>query len=63
MLGEHRQQAVTGPDGRQELGARSGEVGQPTARARPDGEDPGLYGKMLLRASRIRPTGPGPDVS
>jgi hypothetical protein len=53
---EERQQAV-GLVG-DERGAGVGEVRQPRVAAGPDGELGRPYGKMLRRASRIRPMPP-----
>jgi hypothetical protein len=55
---EHRKEAVVRTDVGEERLARGGQVGQAAGRARPDRELPGVYGKMLRRASRIRPIPP-----
>ena len=56
---EHRQQAVTRVgDIIEECRAGSGEVGQASRGPGADGELARLYGKMLRRASRIRPIPP-----
>jgi hypothetical protein len=55
---EHREQAVAGTDVGEERLAGGGQVGQAAGRPGPDRELPGLYGKMLRRASRIRPMPP-----
>jgi hypothetical protein len=58
MRDEDRQQAVARIDVGQEGRARSGQVGQPAGRPGPDRQLTRLYGKMLRRASRIRPMPP-----
>jgi hypothetical protein len=56
---EHREQAVAViRDLGQECRTRGGQVGQPAGRTGPDRELAGVYGKMLRRASRIRPIPP-----
>ena len=55
---EQGEETVLGLDVAQERGARRGQVGETAGRARPDGEVPRLYGKMLRRASRMRPMPP-----
>jgi hypothetical protein len=58
MRDEDRQEAVTRIDVRQEGRARGGQVGQAAGRPGPDRQLTRLYGKMLRRASRIRPMPP-----
>ena len=55
---EDGEQAVGRLDVGQERGAGRGQVGDAAGRTRPDRELPSLYGKMLRRASRIRPSPP-----
>jgi hypothetical protein len=55
---EHREQPVLGRDVGQECGTGRGEVGQAARRPGPDRQLAGVYGKMLLRASRMRPSPP-----
>ena len=55
---EHRQEPVLRPDIVEESGAGRGQVGQTASTSRADGQDSGLYGKMLRRASRMRPRPP-----
>ena len=58
MRDEDGEQAVGRLDVGQERGAGRGQVGDATGRTRPDRELAGLYGKMLRRASRMRPSPP-----
>lgn len=59
MRHEHREEPVAGPRPfGDEPPAGSGEVGESALVARPDREPGRLYGKMLRRASRIRPRPP-----
>ena len=55
---EDRQEAVLGADVREEGGAGRGQVRQAACRSRADRELAGVYGKMLRRASRMRPRPP-----
>ena len=55
---EDRQQPVLGVDVGEERGALGGEIRQAAARAGPDGQLAGVYGKMLRSASRRRPRPP-----
>ena len=55
---EDGEQAVARLDVGEERGAGRGQVGDATGRTRPDRELAGLYGKMLRRASRMRPSPP-----
>lgn len=58
MRDEDGEQAVARLDVREERGAGGGQVGDATGRTGPDRELASLYGKMLRRASRIRPSPP-----
>ena len=58
MRDEDREQAVLGADVLDEGRARGGQIGHSARGTGPDAESPGLYGKMLRRASRIRPSPP-----
>lgn len=55
---EDREQPVARVDIGEEGLAGSGQIGQAAGRTGPDRELAGLYGKMLRRASRIRPRPP-----
>ena len=55
---EDRKQAGIGVDVGEEGAAGRGQVGEAARRAGPDREFPRVYGKMLRRASRIRPRPP-----
>lgn len=58
MRHEHRQEAVLGFDIGQERGTGRGQVGDAARGSGADRQKPRLYGKMLRRASRIRPRPP-----
>jgi hypothetical protein len=58
MRDEDGEQAVGGLDVGQERGAGRGQVGDAAGRTGPDRKLASLYGKMLRRASRIRPSPP-----
>jgi hypothetical protein len=55
---EHRQQPIARADVVQEGGARRGQVGDAARGPGADAEGARLYGKMLRRASRMRPRPP-----
>jgi hypothetical protein len=55
---EDGEQAVSRADVGQERRTGRRQVGQATRRTRPDRELPGVYGKILRRASRILPRPP-----
>ena len=55
---EEREQAVLGGDVGEERGTGGGQVRQAARRSRADRELARLYGKMLRRASRRRPSPP-----
>ena len=55
---EDGQQPIPSPDVGDERRAGGGQVRQAARRAGPDRELPGVYGKMLRRASRMRPRPP-----
>ena len=58
MRDEDREQPVASVDVGEERGAGRRQVGDAPRRAGPDRELPSLYGKMLRKASRIRPRPP-----
>jgi hypothetical protein len=58
MRDEDGEQAIGRLDVGQERCAGGGQVGQAACRTGPDCELASLYGKMLRRASRIRPSPP-----
>jgi len=55
---EDREQPLAGVDVGEERGAGCRQVGDAARRPGPDRQFTGLYGKMLRRASRIRPRPP-----
>jgi hypothetical protein len=55
---EDREEPVLGADIIDEGGTGRGQVGQPARRAGPDRQLSGVYGKMLRKASRMRPRPP-----
>jgi hypothetical protein len=58
MRHEHRQQPIVRVDVGEERGAGRRQVRDAARRTGPDREFPSLYGKMLLSASRMRPSPP-----